>query len=203
MAHNLTRSDPVEPPALQARALDNLRFIRSTMERAGAFTAVPGWGNVFMGLIALSAAGFASRQTSIHLWLAVWLGAAFLSFGVALWCMRRKTRAAGLSLFAGPGSRFWLGFCPPLGAGVLLTLGFAYLDLIDVLPPLWLLLYGAGVMSGGAFSVRIVPLVGACFMAVGACALFAPSAWNDSFMAIGFGGLHVIFGFIVVRKYGG
>ena len=188
---------------LQARALDNLRFIRSTMERAGAFTAVPGWGNVFMGLIALSAAWLATRQTSVHLWLTVWLGAAFLSFGVALWSMRCKARAAGLSLFAGPGARFWRGLCPPLGAGVLLTLGFVHMGLIDVLPPLWLLLYGAGVMSGGAFSVRLVPLMGACFVAVGACALFAPSSWNDLFMAIGFGGLHVIFGFIVARKHGG
>lgn len=203
MVRNLPQSDLVEPPMLQARALDNLRFIRSTMERAGSFTAVPGWGNVFVGFIALGAVWLASRQASVHLWLAVWLGAAFLSFGVALWSMRRKARAVGLSLFAGPGARFWRGLCPPLGGGVLITLGFVRLDLIDVLPPVWLLLYGAGVMSGGAFSVRVVPLMGACFVAAGACALFAPSSWNDLFMAAGFGGLHIVFGFIIARQYGG
>ena len=63
-----------DPTALGARALDNLSFIRNTMERATAFTGVPGWGGVGMGVTALVAGGFAARTPSSREWLSVWLG---------------------------------------------------------------------------------------------------------------------------------
>jgi len=196
-------SDPVEPPDLQARAMDNLRFIRATMERAGFFTAVPGRGHVCMGLITLIAAWVASRQTRPDAWLATWLVTASIALGVGLWAMRRKARAAGVSVFAGPGSKFWRSLCPPLLVGALLTLGLYRLGITDLLPALWLLLYGTGIVTGGAFSVRAVPLMGACFMALGALTLFTPASWGDAFMAAGFGGLHIVFGSIIARRHGG
>jgi len=207
-------SDPVrlpdeDPPALHEHAMADLRFIRRTMEEAGPFTAVPGWGMVLVGATALGAAALASRQHEPGTWLVIWLLEATLAFVVAAVSLARKTRgglAAGLAahpLFTGPGRRFALSFAPPLAAGALLTLVLFRLGMTGVLPGVWLLLYGAAVASGGAFSIRIVPIMGACFMLAGAATLFAPHAWRDVVLAATFGGLHLVFGVLIARRHGG
>jgi hypothetical protein len=191
------------PVALHDRAMDNLRFIRETMERSASFTAVSGRGVVLMGVVALSASVLVRDATGTLTWAVTWLIAAAVSLGSALILMARKARAAGMTLLAGPGRKFAWNVTPPLIVGGLLTLAFLRLGLIDLLPAAWLLLYGAGVVTGGAFSVRIVPLMGLAFMGLGTAALFAPAALGDVFMAAGFGGLHIIFGTIIWRKHGG
>ena len=190
-------------PTLHARAMDNLSFIRSTMERATAFTAVPGWGGVAMGLTALAAAPLAGSRATVGEWLAVWLGASVLALTIGGWSMAVKARRAGTSVFSYSGRRFVLSYVPPLAVGGLLTLVLVRADLYPALPGTWLLLYGTGVVTGGAFSVRVVPIMGLCFMTFGAVALLAPSAWGAWLMAGGFGGLHIIFGLIIARRYGG
>ncbi len=201
----LSRPVPPEPssPALHARAMDNLSFIRSTMERATAFTAVPGWGGVAMGITALGATLIAGRMSSESQWLAVWLGASVLALGIGGWTMALKARRAGTTVFSYSGRRFVLSYLPPLLVGALLTLVLVRAGLYPALPGTWLLLYGTGVVTGGAFSVRVVPIMGLCFMALGAIALFAPPGWGDWLMAAGFGGLHIIFGLIIAGRYGG
>jgi hypothetical protein len=183
--------------------MDNLRFIRETMERSTSFTAVSGVAGVAMGAIALIAAWAATFQRSPLVWLGVWLGAAALSGAVAFWAMARKARASEMSLLSGPGRKFVLGFAPPILVGGLLTAALFGGGMAHALPGAWLLLYGTGVVTGGAYSVRSVPLMGAAFMVVGALALFAPPAWGDAFMALGFGVLHIVFGVIIWRKHGG
>lgn len=191
------------PVALHERAIENLEFIRQTMERAAEFTAVPGWGMVAVGCLACVVALVASRQPDARAWLTVWLGGACLAITIALWALVRKARRVNDSLLSGPGRKAALGFAPPMFAGALLTLVFYRAGLAAQLPVVWLLLYGAGVMTGGAFSVRVVPVMGLCFMVVGAAAAFCPPSWNDWAMAAGFGALHIIFGIIVARSYGG
>jgi hypothetical protein len=191
------------PVAIDDHARDNIRFIRETMERAGSFTAVPGWGGIAIGITAAGAAVIAAEQTSSTAWLLTWGGEAALALAVAVWTALSKARRAGGSLLSGPGRRFVYGMAPPLLAGALLTILLVRMGIVGAIPGVWLLLYGTGIVTGGTFSIRIVPLMGLCFMVLGAVALFCPHAWGDAFLACGFGGLHILFGSIIASKYGG
>lgn len=197
------RRRPSEPPGLQARAMDNLQFIRETMERATAFTAVSGWGQVAIGLSAIGAAVLAARQPGAARWLAVWVGDALLSLVIALLAMVRKARLARMPLVSGPARKFAFSFLPSMFVGALLTVVFWRASLEALLPGAWMLLYGASVVTAGTYSVRVVPVMGLCFMALGAVALWAPHAWSNPLMALGFGGVHIVFGLWIARRYGG
>jgi hypothetical protein len=192
-----------EPIPIDARAADHLRYIRETMERAGEFTAVPGWGGVTMGLTALAAAVLASRQASPRGWLAVWLAEAFVAVAIAAPTAATKARRGNSSLFSGPGRKFVLSFAPPIVVGALLTVALLQSGAIGMLPAVWLLLYGTAIVTGGAFSVRVVPIMGLCLMGIGAVALVAPQSWGNLFMAAGFGVVHIAFGFWIALRHGG
>lgn len=191
------------PKPLHDRALDNLRYIRQTMERAGSFTAVPGWGQVAVGGTALAAAVLASRASGPDLWLAVWLGEAVVAIALGGWALVRKAYAVNDPILSGPGRRFGLSLLPPMAVGGLLTIALYRAGLATALPGTWLLLYGTAIVTGGAFSVRVVPLMGVCFMLTGVVALFGPAAWGNWCMAAGFGGLHIVFGTVIARRHGG
>lgn len=193
----------LEETPLHDRAIENLRFIRDTMERAGAFTGVPGWGGVGMGVTALGAAWLAQRQPTVDRWLLTWVAEGWLAFAIGGLAMVRKAGAGDSPLSSRPGRRFMLAYTPPMLAGGLLTVALYQAGLTGLLPGVWLLLYGVAVMTGGALSVPIVPVMGACFVALGTVALFAPAAWGDPLMALGFGALHLGFGAWIARRYGG
>jgi len=199
----LHRAPEAESPALHARAMDNLAFIRDTMEAAGSFTAVSGWGMVGVGIIATIAATIASAQPSALTAIYVWMVAAVLAPGVSLWAIVRKARRAHMALLSGPGRKFILSFSPSMLVGALLTIVLYRAGAMETIPGMWLLLYGTGVVAGGAFSVRIVPVMGICFMLAGTLALFTPTTWNDWIMGAAFGGLHIAFGFAIARRHGG
>jgi hypothetical protein len=192
-----------EPIPIDARAADHLRYIRETMESAAEFTAVPGWGGVTMGMTALAAALLASRAANPKTWMAIWLAEAFVAVAIAAPAAATKARRANSSLFSGPGRKFVLSFAPPIVVGGLLTLALFLSGSFSALPGVWLLLYGTAIVTGGAFSVRVVPIMGLCLMTLGAGALFAPAAWGNIFMAAGFGLVQIAFGIWIALKYGG
>jgi hypothetical protein len=183
--------------------MDNLRYIRETMERANAFTAVPGWGQVAIGCTALVTSYLAAQQATPRAWLAVWVAEAIIALLIAGWLMDRKARALGVPLLSGPGRKVVFSLSPPLIVGGLLTAALFRAGFVNTIPAVWLLLYGTGVVTGGMYSVSVVPLMGVCFMALGAVALFAPGSLGIWLLAAGFGGLHIIFGAIIARRYGG
>ena len=191
-----------EPPALHDRAMDNLRYIRETMELATAFTGISGWGEIAIGVTALIASVISALQSTFNAWLAVWIAEGLISLLIAGWSMDRKARAIDMPLGSGPGRKAVFSLTPPLLAGGLLTIVLVQAGITNAIPGVWLLLYGTGVITGGMYSVRVVPIMGICLMALGALALFSP-AYANWFMAAGFGGLHLVFGAIIVRKYGG
>jgi hypothetical protein len=189
--------------ALNAHAMEDLRFIRETMENAASFTAVPGWGGVAMGGTALVTAGLAPRPAYAGAWTLTWLGAALGAFALGAAGVYWKARRAGSPVLTRPGRKFVLSLFPPLFAGAVITGAIYLAGVSHLLPAIWLLLYGVGVMSAGTFSVRVVPVMGLCFLLAGVAALYCPAAWGNAVMATGFGGLHLLFGGIIARRYGG
>jgi hypothetical protein len=197
------RPRPSNPPEMQARAMDNLRFIRETMEAAGTFTAVSGWGQVVIGVTAVVAAMVAARFAGSAEWVLVWAAEAFLALLVSVWFMYNKAKSASLPLLTGSAQKLLFSFSPVFAVGMVVTVAFMQRGLYGLLPGIWMTLYGTGVVAAGAFSVRIVPVMGAAFILVGGVALFAPAAWSTWLMIAGFGLLHVVFGLVIARRHGG
>jgi len=190
-------------PSLHERAAADLVYIRDAIERSGSFTAVPGRGGMAMGLVALVAASSAHLVAGPEAWLAIWGAAVLVAVTIGVLTMREKAAREGVPLLAGPGRRFLLCLGPSLLAGALLTAGLARAGQLELLPAVWLLCYGAGVVSAGAFSIPIVPATGGAFIVLGALAIVAPAAWGDALLALGFGGIHLVSGSLVARRHGG
>ena len=195
--------EPLPPTPLHLRAVDDLRFIRATMERAASFTAISGRGLFAIGITALVAAALAAGLDRSTGWLVIWLGEAALAFGIAAATVAFKARAAGVPLLAGPGRRLALSFAPPMLVGGVLTVALVRADQLALVPGVWLLVYGTAVVTGGAFSVRTLPVMGSAFIVLGGLAAFTPVEWADAWLALGFGGLHLGFGAWIARKHGG
>ena len=195
------------PVSIGDRAFDNLQFIRETMERSTHFTAVPGYGGLLMGATAIGAAYIAAQQINLESWLIVWMVEAILAFAIGLLAMWQKSKIANVSLTSAPARKFAMSFTPPLVCAIVITLGLWRLELYQLMIPIWILLYGAAIVCGGAFSVKAVPILGWCFVALGTIAFFIPASFGKNFgdlmMALSFGVLHIVFGFIIARKYGG
>ena len=194
---------PPEPPEMHERAMDNLRYIRETMEAAATFTAVSGWGTVVIGVSAIAAAVLAALTDRPMRWLFIWLGEASLSVAIAAYTMFLKARAADVPLWSEPARKMVFSFAPPMMVGALLTLVLIEHGLMTLIPGVWMMLYGVGVVAAGTFSVRIVPVMGLAFVLIGAVTTLAPASWGTAFMAAGFGGLHLIFGTLIARRHGG
>jgi hypothetical protein len=197
------RSRGSEPPEMQARAMDNLRFIRGIMESAATFTALSGWGQVVIGVTAVAAAIVASRQTVAGNWIATWLGEAGIAAGISVASMAIKAYIANVPLLSGPIRKLILSFSPAMIVGAVLTVVLAQRGLHALLPGVWMLLYGAAVVSAGVYSVRSLPVMGAAFMSLGTVALVAPPSWDTALMVAGFGVLHLGFGVWIARRHGG
>lgn len=203
----MTRVTPIrpnrpEPPEMQARAMDNLRYIRGMMERAATFTAVSGWGQIVIGITAVFAALVAANRSP---WtrVATWVGEAGIAAGLSVASMALKSHANNMPLLSGPLRKLILSFSPAMLAGAVLTAVFVRQGQYGLLPGSWMLLYGAAVISAGTYSVSSVPVMGAAFMVCGATALVAPESWTTPLMITSFGGLHIAFGAWIARRHGG
>jgi hypothetical protein len=183
--------------------MDNLRYIRETMEAAATFTAVSGWGTVLIGATALGAAALSAATQSNARWMFIWLAEACLSVAISAYAMVRKARVSHVKLWSEPARKMAFSFAPPMMVGALLTLVFYEHRMLNLVPGMWMLLYGVAVVAAGTFSVRIVPVMGFAFMGLGSLAIVAPASWATASMAAGFGGLHLIFGTLIARRHGG
>lgn len=189
--------------SIETHAIDNLRFIRETMERSNAFTAVPGRAGVLMGLTAIVAAWAAARQSSRELWLATWMAEGMIAVAIGAWGVLDKAQRTGASLTSTPARKFALGFAPPIVVGAVLTAALWRMGLERLLPGIWIMLYGAAIMTGGSFSVRPVPAMGSVLVLLGAVTMFVPAAWADAMLGLAFGVVQIVFGIWLARRFGG
>ncbi|HUP87845.1 MAG TPA: hypothetical protein VM100_00695 [Longimicrobiales bacterium] len=193
-------NQPTSP--LHERAADNLRYIRETMERAAEFTAVPGYGGMAMGASAVAFGVLAGMQTDPQRWLRVWLADLAIGVAIAAVAMTLKAKRSRAPLFSGPGRKFLLAFAPPVAAGGVLTVALGLAHQFALLPPTWLLLYGAGVTAGGSASIRLIPIMGVTFFTLGVMAVAVPE-WGNLMMILGFGVAQIVFGALIARRHGG
>jgi hypothetical protein len=191
------------PRSLHAHAMDNLRFIRRTMESSSSFTAVPGWGGVLMGAVGLAAAVVSSLPAARSHWMIAWLVAASIALSIGSFALARKSAQAGVQVLRGAGRRFLFCLVPPLAAATVLTAAHLRDGRLETIPAMWLLLYGVAVVTAGVVSVPTVPVMGLCFMTLGVVAFLAPFSWTPLLLGAGFGGLHVVFGVVIARRHGG
>jgi hypothetical protein len=193
-----------ERAAIHDHALHSIRTIREAMERSTAFTSIPGWGGCAIGVTAIVTAFFASNVVlQPRLWVMTWLAEGVVAVAIAGVMMYTKARSASVSLTAGPARRFFISYSAPLIAAALITLALVRASIFAPLPAVWLLLYGASFISSGSFSIRVVPVMGIFFMILGLAACFVPLSIGNLLMGAGFGVLHIVFGFIIARSYGG
>jgi len=194
---------PPAPTPIDSGALENLRYIRSTIEAAHTFTTVPGKGCIAMGLTALAAVGLETLPQLQALWLSIWVGAAIVACSAALYFMEQKARAQGLSLRRAVARRFFMTLAPAFLAGAILTAALAGQVSREIITGMWLLLYGTGLAACGLFAIPAVFTAGLAFMGLGAATLWLPPGSAHVVLALGFGGIHLVLGATIVRHHGG
>jgi hypothetical protein len=193
------------PVRIREHALDNITFIRAAMERAGSFTSIPGWGGVGVGATAIVATVIAQQflGRSLRAWLLTWLAEAVVAAVIGFGTMAAKARRSQEAFMSGSARRFFISYFAPLVAGAVVTVALFRTESYSAIPATWLLLYGTAFVSSGAFSLRVIPLMGLSFMLFGLAAAFLPLGATNILLGIAFGGLHIIFGLIIARRHGG
>ena len=191
-----------EPIRINDHVFDNLRYIRETMERAGSFTSIPGWGGLAIGGTAIVTSIIASRLVDLR-WLEAWLIEAVVAAAIALITMSMKAARAGVTMTSTAARRFFVSYFAPIIAAAVITMMLTRTQWFDAMPAVWLLSYGASFISSGSYSIRVVPQMGVCFMLLGAIASLVSFPIANALLGVGFGGLHIIFGLIIARNYGG
>jgi hypothetical protein len=191
------------PTPIDSGALENLRYIRSTIEAVHTFTTVPGKGCIAMGVSALVAVALESVPSLAGHWLAIWVGAAIVACGSALWFMEQKARRQGLSLRRAVARRFFMALAPAFIAGAILTAALASRVDRELVTGMWLMLYGTGLCACGVFAIDAVFTAGAAFLALGAATLWLPPGSANVVLALGFGGIHLALGATIMRHHGG
>lgn len=190
------------PAAIESRALGNLAYIRTSIESSSSMD-VPGMAGIVMGVIGLLAAIVVSLPRWAAHWLGIWLLAAAVAFLLGGALLARQIVQRGHTRYLGPARKFLLCLCPALLAGAVLTLVFVTAGMTNVIPGMWLLLYGCAVLSASTVTIvgiaRLICIMGALFVALGMMTFALPTVAHTTMLGLGFGVLHIIFGFLIGR----
>jgi hypothetical protein len=193
---------PEAPAAIHSRALGTLDYIRASIESSSSMD-VPGMAGIVMGMIGGAAAIVVSLPWCAPHWLAIWLFAAVAALLLGGALVVRQIGRRGQTRYLGPARKFLLCLCPALLGGAVLTLALWTAGAASVIPGMWLLLYGCAVLSASTVTIagitRLVCIMGALFVALGAIAFALPAGAQTAMLGLGFGGLHIVFGILIGR----
>ncbi len=190
------------PIPIESRALGTLAFIRTSIESSGSM-AVPGMAGILMGIVGIAATIAASLPRGAPHWLEIWLVAAIAALLLGGAAMARNSARQGHARYLGPVRKFLLCLCPALFAGAAITSVLWIAGTIDLIPGVWLLLYGCAVLSASTVTVartmRLLGIMGVLFMLLGLLAFTTPAGVHTLILGAGFGALHTIFGILIGR----
>jgi hypothetical protein len=189
---------PADTVHLDSHALATLHYIRTSMESAKTLV-VPGSAGIAMGSIGLTAAALSVSPGMHAHWLAIWLTSALIAATAGGALVIRPSSWRSLALAGTPVRTFILCLAPALLAGLVLTAVLSYGGHPAPIPGTWLLLYGCALISASAATTRTIGIMGASFMCLGIAAFMMPQHLQILLLGVGFGGLHIVFGFIVGR----
>jgi hypothetical protein len=183
---------------LDSHAAATLRYIRASMEGA-VLLAVPGSAGIVLGSIALIAAVLCLAPGLHRYWLGIWLGAALVGAVIGSILIVRESSLRDLRLAGTPLLKFALCLSPSLGAGLVMTAVHWFAGNLHAIPGTWLLLYGCALVAASAATTRIIATLGVFFILFGLLALLLPDDLQILMLGAGFGGLHIVFGFLIRR----
>jgi hypothetical protein len=200
----------MERPSAET-AREHLLYIRRTLEAAGQFTAVPGKCLFAAGVAALGGvavnlrvtgapwAGQHPQRTALDTWgIVLGLSVAIVSYGIY-----RKSRLIQAPLQAPLVRKLLWSLCPTLFVGAILTSLAVRSGGLGWLPTIWLGCYGAAVTNGGQVSVAPVRYMGLCFLLAAAGSALSPQGMGLTWLAVGFGWLHLVFGAYIAWRHNG
>lgn len=189
--------------------LEDIRHIRSMMERSSKFLSLSGMSGVSAGTIALlgSIVTYFVLEDKLSITGSL-LYDLILITAFVLIC----AASAGFYFSArkahNNNSKFWmpvtwhilLDFSIPMVIGGLICLIFIFKHLSYLILPFMLIFYGISLIYAGARTYRDIKILGACEVVLGLVAIIF-SEYNLLFWAFGFGVLHIVYGIVMYYKY--
>lgn len=175
-----------------------LETIRTLMERSQRYEHVSGYSGLLAGATAILGCiilgfrllSFDPRTSFALVWSAVFV----VAFAGHLMFTFGRARQRGESVWSRQARTVLLAVLPSFVVGVAATVLIWRLDRLDLLPALWLTLYGCGALATSFFAPRSIAWLGITCLAFGIVSLLTPHSHALLTMAVGFGVTHIGFG---------
>ncbi len=204
------------------QSLDTLKEIRSLMERSSRFISLSGLSGVSAGICALIGAALAAlylgrfdrnELTYEHLsefehW-GLKAGVFFVLDAVlvlvlavlsAIYFTTRKAKIKGQKVWDALTRRLILSLAVPVAVGGVFILALIYHGLVGLVAPSTLVFYGLGLVNASKYTLDDVRQLGYAEIILGLITCFNIGYGLESW-ALGFGGLHIVYGLYMYYKY--
>ncbi len=197
---------------------DDLKHIRSMMERSSTFLSLSGLSGIFAGIVALIGAfvvysmlvshgidyfdgkpNFYPYDLLIKLIVVCFIILA-LAMACGVWFTVQKSKKNNLPLWSSTTKQLLIQLAIPLIIGGKLCLIFTYHHSFYYVAPSMLIFYGLALINASKYTLPEVFWLGICETILGLMAAMW-IGYGLIFWAIGFGVLHIIYGTLMYRKY--